>query len=186
MSREDSGVIDLFAMHKKATESAAQSVAPPDIFSAPPPAFSTDLAGDRLSDVDVGDAENPFAQKPRKNLYIAGGIAGGLLFVGILIASFTGGSAEPAKASASGRSEPVTVAAPPATPPPPAPVVIAPAVPAEIASAKVPPPPTTGSSILSKPPVKGGAVRAAAPAKPRVNTTAGGVKLTKVQSAGVP
>ncbi|MDB4933118.1 MAG: hypothetical protein JWP87_90, partial [Labilithrix sp.] len=41
-------------------------------------------------------------------------------------------------------------------------------------------------SILSKPPVKGGAVRAAAPAKPRVNTTAGGVKLTKVQSAGVP
>jgi hypothetical protein len=184
VSSEDSGVIDLFAMHKKATESsAAQGLVPPDVFSAPPPAFSTDLAGDRNS--DFGDGENPFAKKPRKNLFVAGGIAGGLLVIGILVASFSGGSPEPAKASASGRSEPTTVSAP-APPPPPAPIVIAPVTPTEapVATAKVPAPPTTGAAIFQKPPQKAG--RAAAPAKSRAPaTTAGGVKLTKVQSAGV-
>lgn len=191
MSREDSGVIDLFAMHKKATESAASpSVVPPDIFSAPPPAFATDLGSDgQLAGRDSDPGENPFAKKSKKNLFIAGGVASGLLVVGILIASFTGGSPEPAKAAASGRSEPTTVSTP--SPPPPAPVVIAPVAPAAdpaasaSSTAKVPAPPSTGTSILQKPAAKGG--RAAAPPKSRAPaTTAGGVKLTKIQSAGVP
>jgi len=107
--REDSGVIDLFAIHNRAS-AAPPSVkgVPPDVFSAPPPAFTTDLglgvgaaSTPELEDAgDLGDDANPFQTKPRKKLYMMAGAGGAVLFLGILIASLSGGSSEPARAAA--------------------------------------------------------------------------------------
>jgi hypothetical protein len=176
VEREDDGVIDLFAIHQRSSAAPAKDI-PPDLFSAPPPAFTTDLYGEG-GDGSVDDLGNPFAKKPRKKLFIAAGAAG-LLVIGILVASFSGGPAErTATTSAAGRAE----AAPAALPVAAAPPVITPVLPVVAAApSHVPAPPTTGApaTVAAAP----RSARPSGPAKARV--AAGGPKLTKVQSAGV-
>jgi hypothetical protein len=185
-SSDNSGVIDLFAIHQRSLTPPAPDAAPASLdpfgtpsplsaapFSAPPPAFTTDLDGD-ADDDDL--AANPFARKPRNKIAILAGAGGVLVFFGILIASLSGGSSEPVKASAAAQVAP---APPPA--PIPAPVVVA-EPPAPVASPHVAAPPTTGAALSQRP-----APRASRPAASRPRAvTAGGVKLMKVQSAGVP
>lgn len=157
MDREDSGLIDLFAIHERASN------APPAAPSAPPPAVALDVA--------LGDTDVPFVDPQRKKKVMIGlGAAGGLLVLGIIVASVTGGSTpEPTKAAA--KEAP---AAPAPEPPPPA--VTTPPQPA-------PPPPPTATAEAPKPAAK------AAPAKVVGKAPAargvGGVKLQKVQSAGI-
>ena len=181
MEREDSGVIDLFALNSRARAATAAGAAavPRDLFSAPPPAFTTDLCAEpsehELGSNSYGD-DNPFAPDPKakkKKLMLVGGGAAALLALLVIFASSGSSTPEPTKASAA--------AAAPAPPPPaatiPAPVVITPPAPAALPAA-----PTTGATTSSKPPPKA-AAKTSAPTKSRA--TAGGVKLTKVQSAGV-
>jgi hypothetical protein len=173
-ARADSGVIDLFAIHKEA------SVAPPapdPLASAPPPAFTTDLLSAPKSAPDFGldiDDDNPFGQPgaKKKPVYYALAGAGALLVIGIVIAAFSG--SEPAKAAAAQKP---AVTAEPAPAPPPPPVQTAEPTPA----APTPAAPSTGAVASSKsPPARAGARKAAAPKK------ASGPKLEKVQSTGVP
>jgi hypothetical protein len=192
VTREDSGVIDLFALNERAKQAAAAGPVVPDPLSAPPPAFTTnlhpdvDLAGSAAFDDD--ELDNPFAKKPRNKIALIGaGAAATLLVLGLVIASVSGSSpSDTSKASAAGRPEPKTE---PAAPPPlVAPVVIAPPSPvvAPVAAASVPAPPATGAGATSKAAPRAARPGASGPSsKPRA-TTAGGVKLTKVQSAGVP
>lgn len=183
MSREDSGVIDLFAIHARASERPAGNLAPPDLVSAPPPAFTSDVGGDADD-----DGFDPFARKPRKKLAIIAGAGGALLFIGILVASLSGGSDAP-KATAASATDPgggktgSSTIAPPAAAPIPEPAAAAQpsaaSAPAARATAAVhvPPPPTTGAVSSPKAPSRGRAVAS----KPRA---ASGPKLTKVQSGG--
>jgi hypothetical protein len=97
--RQDSGLIDLFAVHKQASE-APPPPAPSPLASAPPPAFTTDLLGPAQSgpDLDALDLdENPFADqgKKKKPVYFALAGAGALLVIGVAIAAFSGGSEPP-------------------------------------------------------------------------------------------
>lgn len=191
MSAEDSGVIDLFALNERAKQAAAAKAVAPDPLSAPPPAFTSDVFGDGR-DSALGsassddDLDNPFARKPiDKRKLMFGGGAAFLLVVGLMIAGFSGSGPDAPKASAAGSREAKTESAPPAPPPPapPAPPEITPVV-APVAASPVPAPPSTGASSTSKgaPRVAG---RPSGPmARPKA-TTAGGVKLTKIQSAGV-
>jgi hypothetical protein len=174
-ARADSGVIDLFAIHKQASEAPP---APDPLASAPPPAFTTDLLSVPKSGPDLGldlDDENPFGKSSakKKPVYLALAGAGALLVIGITIAAFSGGS-EPPKAAAA--QKPAVTAEPAPAPPPP--VQTAEPTPA----APTPAAPSTGAVASSKsPPSRGGSARkAAAPKK------ASGPKLEKVQSTGVP
>jgi hypothetical protein len=177
MTGMDSGVIDLFAIHKQASEAPP---APSPLASAPPPAFTTDLLSAPKSGPDLGldDDENPFAEQgnKKKPVYFALAGAGALLVIGIAIAAFSGGS-EPAKPAAAAQKPAVTAEA---TPPPPPPAHTAePAPPATTTPAA----PSTGAVATSpKAPAfhGGGARKAAAPKK------SSGPKLEKVQSTGVP
>ena len=171
---EDSGVIDLFAIHNRATAVPGQSLAPPDVSSAPPPAFTKDV-GSTGENGALDDEANPFAKPSRKRLAMIAGAIGAFVFLAILVASFSGGSSEPPKAAAAAKVDP-----PPAATIPPPPVVIAAVESAPPAAA--PAPPTTGAAVFLKPPARGGAAKGT-PTKS--HTTAGGVKLTKIQSAGV-
>lgn len=163
MDREDSGLIDLFAIHARASE------APPAAPSAPPPAVALDIGG-----MDEGDV--PFVDPQRKKKVMMGlGAAGGLLVIGIIIASVTGGSTpEPTKAAAAAAKE--APAAPAPEPPPPA-VTAAPQ--------PAPPPPPTATAEAPKPAGKAAPAKfvGKAPAAPARGV--GGVKLQKVQSAGI-
>src|SRR5688572_3180889 len=79
---------------------------PPDLFSVAPPAFTTDLSDDDDS------LANPFPKTSQKKLGIIAAAGVGLLIIGIVVASVSGGSAEPAaKASAAGRVDPASVVA---------------------------------------------------------------------------
>jgi hypothetical protein len=189
VSAEDSGVIDLFALNERAKQAAAAKPVAPDPLSAPPPAFTSDVFGNEGRDSGApgsassdDDLENPFAKKPiDKRKLMFGGGAAFLLVVGLMIASFSGSGPDAPKASAAGGREAKTESTPPA--PPPAPPEITPVV-APVAASPVPAPPSTGASTSSKaaPRVAG---RPSGPmAKPKA-TTAGGVKLMKIQSAGV-
>jgi hypothetical protein len=173
----DSGVIDLFAIHKQASEAPP---APSPLASAPPPAFTTDLLSAPKSGPDLGldDDENPFAHQgnKKKPVYFALAGAGALLVIGIAIAAFSGGS-EPAKPAAAAAQKPAVTAE--ATPPPPPAHTADPAPPATTTPAA----PSTGaiaSSSKAPPAHGGGARKAAAPKK------ASGPKLEKIQSGGVP
>lgn len=170
----DSGIIDLFAIHKE--EEARVPVALP---STPPVSFDTNVAVGEDADVD-GFA---FAQaKSKKKAKIVGGIIGGLAVVGILIAAITAGSGA--------TKEPATAAA--AAPPPPAATeaIPAPAVatPAPTQAASEPAPPPTAKANDDK----GGYSRSQAIAAYKKNNKAAakaapkssGVKLQKVQSSG--
>ena len=94
MEREDSGVIDLFALNSRARAAAAASPpasVPRDLFSAPPPAYTTDLCGEP-SEHELGSnhdtGENPFAvdpkQRKKKLMMIGGGAAALLAFIVII------------------------------------------------------------------------------------------------------
>lgn len=171
--REDSGVIDLFAICQRASATPARDLTPPDLFSVAPPAFSVDVSDDD----DSGLLVNPFAKKPRKKLALIA--LGAALFVGVIaFVSISAGGASPAKASASGRAEPATQvvpAPPPAAVQPPPPVVAAIPV-------RLPPPPTTGAPAAEKAPPR---PQSSILTKPRAPAT-NGPKMTKVQSGGVP
>lgn len=180
MQREDSGVIDLFAIHKRASEAPP---APSPLASAPPPAFTTDLLSAPKSGPDLGldDDENPFANQSakKKPVYFALAGAGALLVIGVAIAAFSGGS-EPAKTAAAAQKDSSrSVAAEPAPAPPPPPVQTAEPSPPATAT---PAAPSTGAvaSSTKAPAARGHATRKAAPKK------SSGPKLEKVQSTGVP
>ena len=174
---EDDGVIDLFAIHQRATASPAQEVAP-DLFSAPPPAFTTDLYGDTGENSALDEDGNPFAKNPRKKLAMIGAAAAaGLVLLVVVVASLSGGAPERTAKTTAARSEsapPPAAVAPPIT----APVVVATP---SASSTHVPAPPTTGApAAVAAPPRAGRA--SVAKARPPV---ASGPKLTKIQSAGV-
>lgn len=174
MSTRDSGVIDLFAIHKE--EEARMSAAP----SAPPPAFSLDIGRGAIDDDEI-ESFAAAQQKSRKRTKVIGTIAGGVAVVGILIAAITTStSKEPEKATAA------------AAPPPPA--VTAPAPPvAEPPSTPLPAPPATSKVNTEKPdytPATAAAAYAASQGKKKASAPAkrsigAGIKLQKVQSSGV-
>jgi len=189
VEREDSGVIDLFAIQKRASEAPPASnllnAIPTPLASMPPPAFTTDLLNAPTSTPDLGDGpldddENPFANKGngKKRVFYALAAAGAMLVVAIGIAAFSGGGTDDAAKTANASAAKAAVA--PAPPPPVTPPVVT-AQPAP--PSNVPPPPTTGA-VASKPPpaTKAAARWNKAPAK----KIASGPKLEKVTSAGVP
>jgi hypothetical protein len=170
----DSGVIDLFAMHKE--EEARLSAVP----SAPPPAVALDIGGSGITDDDVegfAAAQN----KARARTKLIGGIVGGLAVIGIVIAAAVVGGKDAPKPTAAAEPPP-----PAAVPPP----VVEPAPPAPA------PTPSTKAST-EKPeytPASAAAAYAASQGKkkpmsatraPRSAPIGGGVKLQKVQSSGV-
>lgn len=175
-ARADSGVIDLFAIHRQASEAPP---APSPLASAPPPAFTTDLLSTPKSGPDLGldlDDENPFANRSskKKPVYFALIGAAGLLVIGVAIAAFSGGS-EPAKPAAAAKQPAAT-----AEPAPPAPPPVMAAVEPPKPAAPTPATPSTGA-VETKPKAHAhAAVRKAAPKK------SSGPKLQKVQSSGVP
>jgi len=182
VNSEDSGVIDLFAIHQQAS-GAPQDPSTPGRFSppasAPPPAFTTDLSGDDAGDHD--DLANPFAKKLRTKLVMMAGAGAALLALGILVSSLSASGPEPIKASAAAKVE----APPPAAVVLPPPALTVAAEPPPVTASPVPAPPTTGAAAPAKPPSRAGVGRPAASKSRAVAVTAGGVKLTKVQSAGV-
>jgi hypothetical protein len=179
MSTSDSGVIDLFAIHKE--EQARMSAAP----SAPPPAVALDIGGGSLDADHELDEFATAQQRSRKRTKVIGGIIGGVAVVGILIAAITAGSSsEPTK----------TAAAAAAAPPPPPPAMTSTPTPpvAEPSSSSLPAPPATSKAKTEKPdytPATAAAAYAASQGKrkaaPAKKSIGGGIKLQKVQSAGV-
>ncbi len=111
VEREDSGLIDLFAIHKRASEAPPvpepKSTPSPayafDVFASTPslpPSESTidDPHPDALADIEI---DNPFnVASRRKPVYIALGGAAVLLVFGILVAAVSGGDDAPSKAAA--------------------------------------------------------------------------------------
>ncbi|MBX3263786.1 MAG: hypothetical protein KF782_29200, partial [Labilithrix sp.] len=81
MSMRDSGIIDLFAIHKE-EEERLSAPAP----SAPPPAVSFDTGAD--DDLDVLAAAQ---RASRKRAKIVGGAVGAVAVLGILLAAITSG-----------------------------------------------------------------------------------------------
>ncbi len=178
MSTRDSGIIDLFAIHNE--EEARISAPAP---SAPPPAVSFDTgAGDADDDIEV-DALLASQLKVRKRTKIIGGAIGAVAVVGILIAAITsGGSSEPAKTATAAAAAPppaVTAPPPPVVDPPPATPAREPAPP-PTANANAKPDYTRASAVTAYAASQG---KKKAPARKAVKT--GGVKLQKVQSAGL-
>jgi hypothetical protein len=179
MSTRDSGVIDLFAIHKE--EEARVSAAP----SAPPPAFALDVG---VSDEDI-DGYVAAEAKSRARTKLIGGVIGGFAVVGIIIGAIAIGSRpEMPKVATLAAPDPppaaMTAPPPPAVEPPPA--------------APVPPPPATAKSKSEKPeytPATAAAAYAASQGKKKGVMTAkpgaksapvaASVKLQKVQSSGI-
>lgn len=174
MSERDSGIIDLFAIHKEEQERIS-APAP----SAPPPAVSFDTGS---GDDDAIDALVAGQQKAKKRAKIIGGAIGAMAVIGIAIAAITsGGSSEPAKAATAAAVAPPppveTAAPPPAVEPPPA-ATPAPE-PAAPKAAKAKPDYTRATAAAAYASSQG---KKKAPARKAVKT--GGVKLQKVQSSG--
>ena len=169
----DSGIIDLFAIHKEEEQRV-----PAALPSTPPVSFDTNVAIGEDADVD-GFA---FAQaKSKKKAKILGGVIGGLAVVGILIAAVV--------SSGGATKEPAAAAAAPPPPPAATETLPAPAVtPAPTQAVNVPAPPPTAKSDDSK----GGYDRSQAIAAYKKNQKAAakaapkssGVKLQKVTSSG--
>jgi len=171
----DSGLIDLFAIHK---EEEHRSIAPAAAPSGPPPAvsFDTHVASGDDADVDA----LAFAQaKSRKRTKIIGGAIGGVAVLGILIAAIVGGGAK-AEAPAAA-----------AAPPPPAATAVVPApaaTPTQTQAAAEPAPPPTAKAADAK---EGAYTRSQAIAAYKNNRKSGakaikssGVKMQKIQSSG--
>ncbi len=178
---EDSGVIDLKAIHEKATAekelAAAEAIRAKDPLSAPPPAFTMELP--------EPDEEQlaQMAKARRRPVYIAaGGIATVLCILGIAIAATGGTPEEPKRTAAVQRDE-----APP------------PAATTAIPTAEAPPPPAQPATPTPAPPstgVKAAPVAAKVGAKPAMGSRASAgfkvgkgtiptVKMQKVTSSGV-
>jgi hypothetical protein len=182
VDREDSGLIDLFAIHKRGSEAPPppdEAKVPSPALSGPPPAVSMDLLGPPASTSDLGDLddENPFANQAskKKPVYYAIAGAGALLVIAIGIAAFSGGG-EPAKPAPTTARQPISVTT---DTPRPAPVQTAePFAPATTTPAA----PTTAAvaPAAKAPSAKAGAAWKPAPKK------SWGPKLEKVQSTGVP
>jgi hypothetical protein len=183
MDREDSGLIDLMAIHAR-SKAAMESMPPPAPAQSAPPAPVTMDAGassgalglDPLDDLD--GLEAPFAKSRRKPILVGLGVVAALAVIGI--AALSGGDDGAAKTAAAGAAKTEATAAPSPSPSPPPPVA-APAPspsPNDVASAA---PPTTAKSAPARAPQP--VVRAAA--RPAPAPVAAGPKLTKVQSAGV-
>lgn len=172
MGTRDSGVIDLFAIHKE--EEARKSATA----SAPPPGVVLDVGGGS-ADAD-GDIEGFAAahQKARRRAKWVGGAVGGLALIGTLIAVVSASAGrEPAKAVAADAPLPPAVTAPqPVIEPPPAMPV--PAPPATSTTEKPDYTPATAAAAYA---ASQGKKRAPAPKKPSNKP----VKLQKVQSSGV-
>ncbi len=132
--------------------------------------------------MDLADDDaDPFGNKPRKKVLMLASAAGVVLVVGVLVATLSGGNS--VKAAAGGLKPNAVENAPPVAVaiPLPVPVAVAP----DPLSAIVPPaPPPTGASAETRSPSPTPVTRYVSP-KSR-HQTSGGVKLTKVQSAGVP
>lgn len=168
----DSGLIDLFAIHKEEEERSAPAATP----SGPPPAvsFDTHLASGEYADVDA----MAFAQaNSKKRVKIIGGAIGGLAVIGILIAAIaSGGGATKEPAAAAAPPPPVateTLPTPAATPTP--------------AADPVPAPPATAKADDNKGGYTRAAAIAAAKGQKKVAAKAAkssGPKLQKITSSG--
>jgi hypothetical protein len=169
MSTRDSGVIDLFAVHKEEAERLSAAT------SAPPPAVSFDTGAD---DDDL-DALAVSQRSLRKRAKIVGGGIGALAILGILaLAMSSGGEKESAKATAAVAPPPPVVTAPPVAEPPPA---------ATPAPAPEPSAPPTAKAKPDYTPATAAAAYAASHGKkkaPARKAKTGGMKLQKVHSAG--
>lgn len=169
MDTRDSGVIDLFAIHKEEEAKKAPAALP----SAPPPAvsFDTNYAG---ADADI-DALAAAQQSSRLKAKIIGGIIGGVAVLGILIAAIASGDKiEPAKDTAA------------ASQPPPAAVTAVPAAPtADPTPAPAPAPAATDDAAYKR----ADAIAAVSGKKPKgakraIAPKASGPKMQKIQSGG--
>lgn len=177
MDTRDSGVIDLFAIHKEEEQRAA-SVAPPALPSAPPPAvsFDTHYAG---ADADI-DALAAAQQTSRLKAKVIGGVIGGLAVIGILIAAIASGDKiEPAKDTAAATQPPPAAVAVPAPTQDPTPAAApAPAPTQEAAKTDAAYKRSDAIAAYNQAQGKGGRSKAKRAAKPS------GPKLQKVQSSG--
>lgn len=173
MDTRDSGVIDLFAIHKE--EERRVSEAPPSTGALPAVSFDTNHIPGGDADIDA----LAFAQqKSRRRAKIVGGAIGALAVIGILIAAIaTGGNKEPAKdATAAAAPPPVATETIPAATPAAAP-------PADTAKSDPAPPATAKSDAAYSRKDAIAAVRKTNKAA-KANAKGGGVKLQKVQSSG--
>jgi hypothetical protein len=162
--REDSGVIDFMAIHKRAEEerisaAAAASTRTPVPMVAPVP------------DADVMAAVA--ATQKRKKRFVIGAVAGGATLVGMIIAvvSLTGNDASPKTAAA----EPAPVVAPP----PPAPAPPPAATEAPVAAAQPAAPAETPAPTPAPAPAKHKAHKHSSSSQSK------GPKMMKVTSGGV-
>lgn len=163
MSSRDSGIIDLFAIHKEEEQRVIDATP-----SAPPPAMAMDID---TSDVDP-ELFAASQQKARTRTKILGGAIGAVAVLGILIAAITTSGTKEAPAAA-------------AAPPPVATVVAAPP-PAEPVPTPAPPPTASGKPDYT--PATAAAAYAAAQPKKKGGGKAkigANVKMQKVQSGGV-
>jgi hypothetical protein len=167
--KDDSGLIDIFAMQQKAADERAEALAAQQVqtivpapLSEVPPAVTRDTNAD-LAEFATAAMGTSWTKKVRPS-WIAGGV--GALIAIIALVSLTGGDSKDAKTAAA------TTAAP-AAPPPPAPeppkAIVAP--PPVVAAAPVPEP---AKEVAKKP-----ASKKHAKAK-----KSGGTKLQKISSSG--
>jgi hypothetical protein len=178
MDREDSGVIDLFAIHARTKRLESMAPPPPATQSAPPAAVAMDVDGSSdVPSVGVDGLDIPFAsaKSRRKPIFIGLGVVSVLAVFGIV--ALSGGDDGAQKAAAAAAAQASAAPPPPPAPVPPPAVVEATASPSAVASA-APPATAKPASVVQKP------VAAARPT-PRP-ASAGGPKLMKVQSTGVP
>lgn len=185
MSRDDSGVIDLFAIQAEAQARSAARVTPEPPLSAPPPAFVTDLSSPAWGDPD--ELALTRRRDPKKLAFAGAGAAVVIGLLAVLASAF--GSSEPDTKAAVRDVKSTTAVA--AAPPPVVTSLPAPAKPAANETAvavKTPPPPTTGTPVRpAAPKVAAKPSGKAAPAHGSARkASSGGPKLMKVQSGGVP
>lgn len=163
MSTRDSGVIDLFAIHKEEEQRVIASPAS----SAPPVSLDVDAS-------DVDPELFAAAQQKSRRTKMIGGVLGGIAVLGILVAAITTSGSKEAPAAAA------AAAPPPAAVVPPPPVVAAP----------TPPPPSTAKAPGEKAdytPASAAAAYASTQKKKGHGKAkvGAGVKMQKVQSGGV-
>jgi hypothetical protein len=176
VQREDSGVIDLHAIHKKAeaereAERVAADIRARDPLSSPPPAFTMALPEDE----EMAEELRPKSRKVP--VFIGMGVAALVAIVGIAALSGRGEPKMQTVAVAAREPAPPPPAAAPAPPPPPGPATPTPA------------PPSTGVGKSSGPPVTAsvGSKRGGSGKRPFTvgkGHAGGGVKMQKVQSSG--
>ncbi len=168
--KDDSGLIDIFAMQQKAADEraevlAAQNLQPivPAPLSEVPPAVSRDTSAD-LAEFATATMGTSWVKKVRPT-WIAGGV--GALIAIIALVSFAAGDSKDAKAAAA------TTAAAPVAPPPPAPEL----------PKTIPAPPPVAAAAPTPEPAKEVAKKPASKKHAKAKKS-GGSKLQKVSSSG--